>query len=421
MGAVVLICVFVVILPIAVYIIIKLGQGKPIPQNAGDTILNFTTDSLPNICSSTEEPYNDELFIMNYIERMKLNQDSCDVHLVHPVWSVRAHKIILAAHSETFERLLTNVSEFQIPNQDFQSFPALLEFIYDRKVPKANFIDLKNLLFVAERYQVNTLKCLLEKQLQSNLNVSNVGNLLTASIVANATYLTIAASQFLMDNLTPVSKTDTWKKVSADNPSIYQTAVETTAAHPKNVTNCHIECTSDGFASATIINRLKRFFITERFANAEIVLPNRRTFKVNRAILVEQSDVWRGKFYVNEPATSIALPFYTDSYTMKEFLIYMYSGWVAQLHTITNNLLLIANEYEMHPLKNATETIISRRLNVSNFVEYLAIAEQAQSQRLIKEFREYFFDHRKEVMNSDGWIKMKETQPELLAKVLLEL
>lgn len=421
MHAVVLICVLVVILPIAVYIIFKLGQGKPIPQNAGDSIINSTTDSRPNICSSIEEPYNNEFYISNYIERMKLNQDSCDVHLVHPTWSVRAHKIILAAHSETFERLLTNGSEFKIPDQDFQSFPALLEFIYDRKLPKENFIDMKNLLFVAERYQVNTLKCLLEKQLQTNLNVTNVGNLLAASIVANATYLKIAASQFLMDNLTPVSKTLTWKRVSANNPSIYITAVETTAAHAKNVTKCEIECASDGFDSATIINRLKRFFITERFANAEIVLPNRRAFNVNRAILIEQSNVWRGKFHVNEPKTSIALPFYTDPYSMKEFLIYMYSGWVAQLQTITNNLLLIANEYEMEPLKEATETIILSRLNVSNVVEYLVIAQQAQSQRLIKELSEYFFKHREEVIKTDGWIEMKKTQPELLSKVLLDL
>lgn len=422
MRAAVVICVLVVLL-VLFYIIIKLGQGKPIPQNGGDTkkIIASATDSLPNICSSIEEPYNEKLFIRNYIENMKLNQDSCDVHLVHPMWSVRAHKIILAAHSETFERLLTNGSEFQIPDQDFQSFPALLEFIYDRKLPKANFIDMKNLLFVAERYQVNALKCLLEKQLQKNLNLTNVGNFLAASIVANATYLKIAASQFLMDNLTPVSKTETWKRVSSNNPSIYITALETSAAHPKNVSKCQIECASDGFDSATIINRLKRFFITERFADAEIVLPNQRTFNVNRAILVEQSDVWRGKFHANEPATRIALPFYTDSYTMKEFLIYMYSGWVAQLHTITNNLLLIANEYEMQPLKNATETIILSRKNVSNVVEDLVIAQQAQSQRMIAELREYFFEHRKEVIKTDGWIKVKETHPELLPKVLLDI
>lgn len=414
MGAPAIVCAVIVLFPIAIYIIFKLGEGKLIPQNC-----NIPAEELQNICSSIEEPYNKEFYIKNYIERMKLNQDSCDVNLKHAKWSVRAHKIILAAHSETFEHIFTNESEFSIPDQDFESFPALLEFIYERKVPDADFIILKNLLFVAERYQVQTLKCLLEKQLQSNLNVSNVGNLLAASIVANATFLKIAASHFLMDNLTPVSKTDTWKRVSRNNPSIYITAVETSAAYSKNATKCQIECAADGFDSAIIINRLKRFFITERFADAELILPDRRTFKVNRAILIEQSDVWFRKFHANEPDKNIELPFYADWYTMKEFSIYMYSGWVSQLDVITNNLLLTANEYEMEPLKNVTETIISSRLNVSNFVEYLSISQQAQSERLLKELVEYFFEHWKEVSKTDGWKEMKKNHPEVLNKILL--
>lgn len=421
MGAAVIICAVVVILPIAIYIIIKLGEGKPIPQNEDGTKISMSTsDGLTNVCSSTEEPYNDEFYIGNYIDRLKLNQESCDVHLVHPNWSVRAHKIILAAHSETFERQLTISTEFPIPDRDYESFPALLEFIYERKVPDANFIVLKNLLFVAERYQVQTLKCLLEKRLQSDLNVSNVGNLLAASIVANATYLKIAASLFLLDNLTPVTKTDTWKKVSRDNPSIYITAVETAAAHPDNSTKCKIECASGGFDSANIINRLKRFFISERFIDAKLNLPNLHSpFKVNRAILIEQSNVWRNKFRASESDTSIALPFYADAYTMKEFLIYMYSGWVTQLHLITNNLLLVANEYEMEPLKEAAETIILSRLNVSNVAQYLVLGQQAQSTRLMSELADYFFEHRKEIQKTEGWTHMKETHPEILARILL--
>lgn len=422
MGAKVIICALLVIVPILIFVIIKLGSGHPIPQPSGDIKVkqNQVSDLLTNICSSIEEPYNKEFYISNHIDRLQLNQESCDVHLVHPLWSVRAHKVILAAHSETFEHefKVNAASEFSIPERDYESFPALLEFIYERKIPDGNFVALKNLLIVAERYQVQTLKCLLEQRLQSNLNITNVGNTLAASIVANATYLRIAASLFLMDNLTPVTKTETWKKVSRDNPSIYMTAVETAAEHTTNSTKCQIECVSDGFDSANIINRLKRFFITEQFTDAELFLTN-RTFKVNRGILIEQSDVWRGKFRISEPATSIALPFYTDPYTMKEFLIYMYSGWVSQLHLITNNLLLIANEYGMEPLKNATETIILSRLNESNIAEYIMIAQQAQSTRLMKELAEYFFEHRKEVQKTEGWIQLKETQPEVLSKILL--
>lgn len=428
MGACVLVCILLVLLPIIIYVIFKLGEGKPIPQDTDSNKVNSSFIlNLPNICSSIDEPYNHEYYVENYIDHLKWNethaQDSCDVHLVNARWSTRAHKIILAAHSEVFERLLLNESKFVIPDRDVESFPALLQFIYERKVPNTSelsFTALKNLLFVAERYQVQSLKCLLEKQLQSNLSVDNVGNWLVASIVANATYLKIAASQFLMDNLTPVSKTDTWKKVSNNNPSVYITAVETTAAYPKNITKCQIECASDGFDSAGVINRLKRFFITERFADVELNLPNRRTFKVNRAILAQQSDEWLNKFRANEPDTKIELPFYTDAYTMKEFLIYMYSGWVSQLHVITNNLLLVANEYNMRPLKEATETIILSRLNVSNVIEYLAIGQQAQSTRLMKELAEFFFEHRKEVIKTDGWIRMKETHPEVLSKILLD-
>lgn len=417
----VIICLLIVLLPMVIYILYKLCQGTPVPQPDGDIVikLNKVTDSRTNICSSLEEPYNRDLYIGNNIDRLKLNQDSCDVHLVHPKWSVHAHKIILAAHSETFEKLLESATEYTIPDRDYESFPALLEFIYDRKIPDANFVTLKDLLIVAERYQVLALKCLLEQRLQSNLNISNVGNALAASIVANATYLKIASSIFLMDNLQPVSKTDTWKKVSRDIPSIYSIAVETAAEHSSNSTKCHIECASGGFDSANIINRLKRFFITEKFTTDNLVLLPDRRWRVNRAILVEQSDVWMGEFRKIGQAEFVTLPPYTDAYTMKEFLIYMYSGWVAQLHVITNNLLLIANEYQMEALKNATETILLSRLNVTNVAEYLMIAQQAQSLRMMKDLAEYFFEHRKEIQKTDSWIKLKAAHPEVLSKILL--
>lgn len=425
-------CTAIVLIALTI-IIWKLIEGKPRPQNSGDNNVNLSTANiyLPNICTTIEEAYNKELYVSNYIGRLKLDQTSADVRLVHAHWSSGAHKIVLAAYSETFEQIFIResesdaqkgrITEFEIPDRDADSFVALLEFIYEQKVPTANFIVLKNLLFVAERYQVHTLKCLLEQKLQSDLSISNVGNVLLASIVANATFLRNAASHFLLENLTPVLKTDTWKKVSQDNPSIYGTALESSATYSKNSSTCLIQCASGGWDSATIINRLKRFFITERFANAELIVPNQRTFKVNRAILAEQSDVWREKFRVDESSTSITLPLHTDAYALKEFLIYMYSGWVAQLNVITNNLLIIASEYEMLPLKNATETIISTRLDVSNVAEYFPIADQAQSARLKKQLVEFFFENRIDIVKTDGWKKMKETHLEILSKIIFDL
>lgn len=418
MKACIICCLLVVFIPGFIFVIWKLAQGRPIPQPSDTGMKLLAAEpELPNVCSSIDEPTS-QSYVENNIKQLKLNQGSCDVRLVHGDWSVRAHKIILAAHSEVFEQLLTNVSTYAIPDRDFgtnnDGFPALLDFIYERKMPESNFVILKNLLIIAERYEVVALKCLLEKQLQLILDQSNVGNILATSMVANATYLKIAASQFLMDNLTPVSKTDTWRKVSRDNPSISSTAIETAAVYPKNTTKCHIECPSSDFNSAMIISRLKRFFIVEKFVDANLIVSN-GTFKVNRAILVEQSDIWRGTL----KQTSIELPFYTDPFSMKEFLIYMYSGWVPQLEVNTNSLLLLANEYEMRPLKNATETIIASRLNLSTFVGYLSLVDQAQSERLKKEMSDYFYEHRQEISQTDDWINMKQTQPEVLARILL--
>lgn len=410
---------------LVIFIVIKiLGSGKAIPQpKEVENLKSIMKDD--NICKSSDEIYIEEFLIRNNIELLGLNQDSCDILVLCKNGQVKAHKVILAAYSEVFERMIQNASnvenqltKIELTDIDIDVLWPMLKFIYDGKFPKVN-INYNDLLLSAEHYEISALKCELEKLLESQINNENVGDLLVTAEQANAKFLKFAASKYLMTHLADIRKTSAYKNVASRYPGLITTAIDVLGNLPENST-CEIECHSLNKTSPLIVRRLKRFMITEHFTDAEIKFGN-QTFKVNRAILIEQSNEWQklfrdntNKIYLEPTENDVTI----STIVMKEFLIYMYSGWVQQLNSIAEQLLMIANKFQMFALKAACENVIYDKLNTNNAAELLVIADKASSRLLSRKIVDFILKNKNAVVGTAGWNKLKTSHSHILHEII---
>lgn len=367
-----------------------------------------------NICQRLNETLDPDYLVSNYFDRFEVNQRTADVSLQIGSKTLGAHKILLAAYSNQLEFLLA-ANKTTFPENETIAFKSFLRFIYNNEKLPANLTDRLDLLTFADSYGIPQLKCKLEEAIHKQIDLKNIFEVYHSASVANAVFLKIAASHFIADNSDQVIKQQKWT-----HSMEFVDALDTWKKHGNESTKCQIACPSNGLQSDSIVDRLKRFFIVERYADATLHL-SEHEIQVNRAVLVTQSPAWQRAFSRTDSPNDVELPPFTDYYSMKQFISYMYSGWVPGLKENTENLLALASEYEMHPLRNACEEIILNKLTIDTAANLLILANRVDSIRIKNQTTEYFFSHRNEIVKTDGWKELKKNHPNVLANVLVRL
>lgn len=128
-----------------------------------------------------------------------------------------AHKVILAARSPVFAKMFEHDMQESANNRvkidDIQPniFKEVLTYIYTGQVPKFNGKTMVyELLYAADKYQLDHLKSLCERQLISTLNFQNAARIIQFAHLHNAPELKRATLQFISKNAMAVRATKEW-------------------------------------------------------------------------------------------------------------------------------------------------------------------------------------------------------------------
>lgn len=411
-----IICGIIVVLTIIVILIIMFN-------GSGDSESELAMKSI-NICRQKEEHPIRDYIVDNYLNDLRLNDNYTDITIVSKNLELRAHKVILAAHSKYFDLMFWSKNQsdrFEIPDHIANDKAILhaLQFIYSSALPSELF-DNENeygdLLLAANEFQMDSLKCEMSKRLSIRINVKNVAQIVAVSEKSDAKFLLNVASYYLLEHFDEVRRTSEWKTVAKNNKNILTNAIDFHGKLSKN-SKCDIECEIATPSTPSISANLRRFFITQRFADAEIHMNykiDNKVFRVNRAILIAQSPLFREQFAVSPESIEISD---TRSAVMEEFLIYMYSGWPSQLKKFAEGLLYLSNQYEMQPLKNTCEDVLIDELNIQNAGKIVEIANKANSTRLSSIVLDFIVANRKDIVATKAWAELKEKDPQLLTKL----
>ena len=131
----------------------------------------------------------------------------------------KAHKAILSARSPVFRAMFRDDSFkeqkenfVQITDHNPKVVEEMLKFIYTGEAPRLKE-KAHDLFFIADKYQLERLKQLCEKQLWKDINVKNVVDTLLLAMTHDLIQWKRKCTQFISDHIAEVMKTKEWEKL----------------------------------------------------------------------------------------------------------------------------------------------------------------------------------------------------------------
>lgn len=131
-----------------------------------------------------------------------------------------AHQLILAARSPVFERMFEHKMQERVTNKvkvdDLHPsvLREMLTYIYTGRVPRISDENMAyDLLYAADKYQLDHLKSLCEQQIICSLQIQNVARIIQVAHLHNAPELKRAALRFISKNAAAVRATKEWEQV----------------------------------------------------------------------------------------------------------------------------------------------------------------------------------------------------------------
>ncbi|GFT94796.1 speckle-type POZ protein B [Nephila pilipes] len=151
-----------------------------------------------------------------------------DLQLKCESLTIPAHKIILSARSPVFSAMFSNEMKEAIDNEvhitdiDAPTLEAMLRYIYTGQTGSLSDVLAGDLLFAADKYQLEGLKKVTCNYLKSNVSVQNVLQLLVLGD-NHAQDLKDFAMDFIRDECSEFSSlenTEEWKTLVEERPSL---------------------------------------------------------------------------------------------------------------------------------------------------------------------------------------------------------
>ncbi|XP_071037311.1 uncharacterized protein [Parasteatoda tepidariorum] len=149
------------------------------------------------------------------------NKKFCDVKLRVDNQVIEAHKNVLAARSPVFAVMFdhgmteTQMGIVDFVDTDIHILNLFLQFLYTDTVDEMDYEVAMNLLMVAEKYQVLSLKEKCCMFLKTEMSIENVCDILSLANAVNYEYLKSASVDFIIGipgNVLQSPKWETWKK-----------------------------------------------------------------------------------------------------------------------------------------------------------------------------------------------------------------
>lgn len=130
----------------------------------------------------------------------------------------KAHKAVLASQSPVFKKMLESDMKEQksgiikISDIDHTVISDMREYLYTGSAPNMDTL-VKDLLNVANKYELSQLFAMCENKLKSEMKVANVIELLLLADLHNSSYLKAACLNYIYHNSAAVYQTSQWKQL----------------------------------------------------------------------------------------------------------------------------------------------------------------------------------------------------------------
>ncbi|TRY75243.1 hypothetical protein TCAL_09496 [Tigriopus californicus] len=143
-----------------------------------------------------------------------------DIYLVSQGLRFPCHKHMLASCSEVFEAMFSQENsseaisnEVKIEDIDPDTLEKVLDFVYKDKVVDFEGLAI-NLIYAAEKYNLENLKILAVQRAVQQINVMNVSEVLILGDRVQSNTLKEAAMDFILRNIQSVRSSAGWKELT---------------------------------------------------------------------------------------------------------------------------------------------------------------------------------------------------------------
>lgn len=150
--------------------------------------------------------------------QMFLNQKHTDIVIRVGNNSIGAHKAILASQSPVFGAMFDHETEekqtnvIEIDDTQFEIIEEMLKFIYSGESSQLSVMAF-DLLAVAEKYHLDRLKAMAEREIASHLSPSNAIDALIIADMQSAHNLKESVTLFIMSIISELTSSDEWIKL----------------------------------------------------------------------------------------------------------------------------------------------------------------------------------------------------------------
>ena len=183
----------------------------------------------PTECTHQQKPLENNVLAAN--KSLFEDKQFADVTIKCGDAEFKAHKAILASQSPVFKKMLesdmkeqrTNVIE--ISDVDQAVISDMLAYLYTGSAPHMDTL-VKELLNVANKYELPQLFQMCEDKLKSKMKISNVFEILILADMHNASHLKDACLNYIRHNSAAVRSSSQWKELKKNCDSHASLLVE---------------------------------------------------------------------------------------------------------------------------------------------------------------------------------------------------
>lgn len=161
---------------------------------------------------------------------------------------------------------------------------------------------------------------------------------------------------------------------------------------------------------------------TGDMSDVEVVCGD-RTFYCHKVVLVSKSPVFRAAFQHNmkEKNTGKITIQGIDPDTVADMLTFIYGGDIQGIEDKADKLIAAADQYNLKHLKVYCEDLLAQSLNITNCLDYLALAHLYSPDKLKPLVIQFVVENSKEVVEQENWEEKLTAFPKVLAEVFKEM
>ena len=164
---------------------------------------------------------------------------------------------------------------------------------------------------------------------------------------------------------------------------------------------------------------LVSLFHDSKLTDVTIVCKDRE-FQCHKAVLAGRSTVFEAMFTheMKEKKDSKVDIQDMDEDTLRDMLVFMYSGRVGNLEGKAASLMSAGEKYDLKELKKICEEYLCFNLNLDNVLDMLILADFHSASNLRSLALKFIGENLKKIVTQEGWREKIRMYPDLMADMM---